>query len=426
MKNLLKILPLKRIHVIIVLPLIFACACTSQSDVIDDEIDPNERGWIELEQDTRAVAENLQDFYLNYTLDAIKYVDSNNEILSKNTVVSPLSASMVLAMLANGVDDEAKSEILEYLGVNDLNDLNGLSEILLSKLPTADNRTEMKIANAIWVNEGYKLNQDFSSLINLTYQGEINYADFNEGKKTANAINKWCSAKTNGLIPEMFDEIDPLSMAILLNAVFFKGKWRDETFLKENTKKETFNGLNKTTEVDMMHATHAMRNYFANDSFEIFYLPFGNRSFSFIGIVPREGISLEEATRLLTDEEIASLKENTVYCMLAVDMPKFKVENELKLNDIFKIGGLESVCESIDMKMFQEEVAGSIFFKQAANLEIDESGAKLAAVTSGDISTAAPIIPGSEQHVRLDRPFYFFIQENSTGACLLSGMITDI
>ncbi|MDE6096114.1 MAG: hypothetical protein K2G52_07995 [Muribaculaceae bacterium] len=35
-------------------------------------------------------------------------------------------------------------------------------------------------------------------------------------------------------------------------------------------------------------------------------------------------------------------------------------------------------------------------------------------------------VPGSEQHVRLDRPFFFFIQENSTGACLLSGRITDI
>lgn len=406
--------------------MIFACACSSQSEVIDDELNPDETANIVLNGETRAAADNLHKFYIKYTLDAIKYVDSNNEILSKNTIVSPLSTSMVLAMLANGVDNDAKSEILDYLGVKNLNSLNNLSEILLSELPVADKRAEMKIANAIWVNNHYKLNQDYTSLINLSYQGEINNADFGNGKKVADAINKWCSVKTDGLIRKMFDTVDPSSMVILLNAVFFKGKWRDETFLKENTKKETFNGLNKTTEVDMMHATHAMRNYFADDSFEIFYLPFGNRSFSFIGIVPREGISLEEATRLLTDEEIASLKENTVYCMLAVDMPKFKVENELKLNDIFKTGGLESVCESIDMKMFQEEVAGSIFFKQAANLEIDESGAKLAAVTSGDISTAAPIIPGSEQHVRLDRPFYFFIQENSTGACLLSGMITDI
>lgn len=425
MKNLLKILPLKRIHVIIVLPLIFACACTSQSDVIDDEIDPNERGWIELEQETRAVAENLQDFYLNYTLDAIKYVDSNNEILSKNTVVSPLSASMVLAMLANGVDDEAKSEILEYLGVNDLNDLNGLSEILLSKLPTADNRTEMKIANAIWVNEGYKLNQDFSSLINLSYQGEINYADFNEGKKTANAINKWCSAKTNGLIPEMFDEIDPLSMAILLNAVFFKGKWHDEIFLKENTKKEMFHGIKGSKEVDMMHASSKSRLYNADDSFEIFYLHFGNCAFSFIGIVPREGISSNEAIRLLTPEKIRDLQGNMVECDLAVDMPRFKIENKLRLDDIFKAGGLEGIFRGLDVTMFEKETAGRIRFNQAANLEIDENGAKLAAVTSGELNESAPAL-GSKQHVRLDRPFFFFIRENGSRACLLSGRIADL
>lgn len=421
----MKLNPYKLNKFIFLLPLFFACACTSQSDVIDDELDRDEHTEIVLTGDTRSAADNLRDFYINYTLDAIKYVDSNDEILSKNTVVSPLSASMVLAMLANGVDDEVKSEILEYLGVNDLNDLNGLSEILLSQLPTVDKRTEMKIANAIWVNKDYKLNQDFSSLINLSYQGEINYADFNKGKETANAINKWCSAKTNGLIPEMFDEIDPSSMAILLNAVFFKGKWRDETFLKENTKKEMFHGINGSKEVDMMHASHKSRLYNSDDSFEIFYLPFGNRSFSFIGIVPREGISVNEAIQLLTPGAIQDLQDNAVECDLAVDMPRFKAGNELSLDDIFKAGGLDGIFSGLDVTMFEKETSGAIRFKQAANLEIDETGAKLAAVTSGELDLLAPIA-GSKQYVRLDRPFFFFIRENSTGACLLSGRIADL
>lgn len=406
--------------------MIFACACSSQSDEFEKDFQPNDRVDIVLEGETRAAADNLHSFYLNFTLDAIKYVDSDNLNTSKNTIVSPLSASMVLSMLANGVDNDTKSEILDYLGVENLNSLNELSEILLSKLPTADNRTEMKIANAIWVNNSFRLNQDYSSLIKLSYQGEVNNADFGNGKKVADAINKWCSGKTNGLISKMFDSVDPSSMAILLNAVFFKGEWYEKTFLTENTKKEMFNGSQKRTEVEMMHSYHERRSYYADDFFEIFYLPFGNTSFSFIGIVPREGVSLNEATRLLTDEKIITLKENTVSCMLAVDMPRFKVKSELKLNDIFKAGGMAKIGDSMDLQMFEGDVAGSIFFKQAANLEIDEAGAKLGAVTSGDISTALPIIPGSEQHVRLDRPFYFFIQENSTGACLLSGRITDI
>lgn len=410
---------------ILLLPLIFACACTSQSEVVDKELDPDEHEEIVLTGETRAVADNLHNFYINYTLDAIRHVDSNDEILSKNTIVSPISASMVLAMLANGVDDKAKLEILDYLGVKNLNALNSLSEILISQLPTVDKRSEMKIANAVWVNNDYKLNQDFSSLINLSYQGEINYADFDNIKKTTDAINKWCSAKTNGLISEMFENVDPSNMAILINAVFFKGKWRDETFLKENTKKELFHGIKESKEVDMMYASHEMRSYNADDDFEIFYLPFGNRSFSFIGIVPREGISDNEAIQLLTAEKIQDLQDNIVGCNLAVNLPRFKVENELKLDNIFKAGGLEHIFNNLDIKMFEKETSGTIHFKQAANLEIDETGAKLAAVTSGELDSSAPA-PGSKQHVRLNRPFFFFIRENSTGAYLLSGRIAEL
>lgn len=406
--------------------MLFACACSSQSEEPEKDIQPNERVDIILEGETRSTADNLHHFYSSYTLDAIKYVDSDNNIPSKNAIVSPLSASMVLSMLANGTDNDTKTEILDYLGVESLNSLNNLAQILLSKLPSADNRTEMKIANALWVNKNYKLNRDYTSLINISYHGEINNADFGKGKSVADAINSWCSGKTNGMITKMFESVDPSSMAILLNAVSFKGEWHKETFLVDNTQKEMFHGSQKTTEVDMMRSYHELRSYYADDSFEIFYLPFGNTSFSFIGIVPREGISLDDATRLLSAEEIEFLKSNTVDCMLAVDMPRFKVKSELKLNDVFKAGGMERLCGSIDLKMFEEDMAGSIFFKQAANLEIDEAGAKLAAVTSGDLSTSLPILPGSEQHVRLDRPFFFFIQENSTGACLLSGRITDI
>ncbi|MDE6443017.1 MAG: hypothetical protein K2K64_01150, partial [Muribaculaceae bacterium] len=77
--------------------------------------------------------------------------------------------------------------------------------------------------------------------------------------------------------------------------------------------------------------------------------------------------------------------------------------------------------------MFTPAEAGAITMTQTTSFEIDENGATAAAVSDGEMSfTAEPIDPNKEYTMVFDRPFYFFIREVSTGACLLSGFIADL
>ncbi|MCM1139590.1 MAG: hypothetical protein NC453_13550, partial [Muribaculum sp.] len=56
---------------------------------------------------------------------------------------------------------------------------------------------------------------------------------------------------------------------------------------------------------------------------------------------------------------------------------------------------------------------------------IDEAGVEAAAAT--EITGWSSAMPGAEPTFRMvDQPFYFFITEYSTGACLLSGRIADL
>lgn len=89
--------------------------CNSENE--PDVIAPNERVDIALDQNTRSAADNLKEFYVNFTTDAVGYVDADDDMRTGNVAVSPLSASMVLAMVANGVSGETQREITEYLGV---------------------------------------------------------------------------------------------------------------------------------------------------------------------------------------------------------------------------------------------------------------------------------------------------------------------
>ncbi len=400
-------------------------ACTSEN--VPEEIIPNDQADIMLTNETRAAAENLKDFYVDFTTDAVRYVDSSNKTETGNVIVSPLSACMVLSMIANGVEGDVRKEVETFLGVTDMSALNSLANILLSELPRADNLSDLKIANAIWVNNQYKLTQAFSGLMAQDYQAEIRYENFvGNSSKALNGINSWCSDKTGGLIKEMLDQLDPQSLAVLLNAIYFKGVWANKAFLKENTKVKTFHGVSGDSEVDMMCTVGERRKYSADEHFEAFSIDFGNTAFSLMVVLPKESVSVTEANGLLTSKKFSKLENEMRLENLTVYLPKFQLESRLKLNDILSQGKLSGLTERLTFNMFDPASTGEVDYRQSSSLEIDESGAKLAAATSGEIIYGALDNPNPEIRIEVNRPFYFFLKEKSTGACLLSGRLTDL
>ncbi len=73
-------------------------ACSDDNDQSEIET----RRPIELSQQTRATAGDLLEFYVNFTIDMAKSGDA--DIKNENIAVSPISAAMVFAMTANGIE----------------------------------------------------------------------------------------------------------------------------------------------------------------------------------------------------------------------------------------------------------------------------------------------------------------------------------
>ena len=398
--------------------------CNSENE--PERVVPNMRESIELNTDTRSAANELKDFYVQFTTDAVKYAASQTDI--DNVIVSPVSAAILLSMIANGVEADTQKEITDYLGVTDLSALNTLSNILLTELPKVDNQTDFGLANSIWINSTYAtLTPAYTNLMKSDYMADVRYEKFNDDAKLLKKINDWCSDKTNGQIKTMPTQLSSDQLAILLNAMKFKGVWEEKTFLKENTTKETFHGASRVNDVEMMHSPHKDRYYAADDNFELFYFFFGNSAFYFTVVLPNENLSLTDANELLTTREIRKLQKEAVRCQLEVYLPKFKVNSKLKLDNVLTAGQLAGLKGTMAFNMFEPHQTGQIEFNQASSLDIDETGAIGASVSSGELIAYAPeIIPGGEYTVKVNRPFYFFIREISTGACILSGRISDL
>lgn len=406
--------------------LLLLTACSSEEDLSNRT--PEEWKRIELSDNTRAAAKDLKDFYVSFTTDAVRYADSSDDSESKNVVVSPLSAYILLAMVANGVDSDVQKEITEYLGSSDIESLNELASILLTELPKTDKTSDVRIANSVWIHNRLNFSDEYVSILDSYYAAEKGSLDFSgNSKKALTTLNTWCSKHTDGLINRMFDKIDPATLAVLLNAMYYRGIWADEKeFMPENTIKDTFKGINGEKTVAMMQSWHKKRYYYADDDFESFNLYFGNGAFSLQIVLPSEELTLEEANKLLTQNLLDKFSKERVEVSLKVQIPKFKVNHSAKLNDIFAMAGIQNLNNVVNLKIFDRAESGSFTFRQSAAFEIDEKGIIVAAVSSGEQGFMAPLIPGGEYTVKIDRPFYFFLRDASTGACLLSGRIADL
>ncbi len=133
-------------------------ACSDDNDQSEIET----RRPIELSQQTRATAGDLLEFYVNFTIDMAKSGDA--DIKNENIAVSPISAAMVFAMTANGIEGSNQKEYLEYLGTSDLNALNSLCTSLISQLPEADKKVSLNLANSIWANKCFDHNSQSTSI----------------------------------------------------------------------------------------------------------------------------------------------------------------------------------------------------------------------------------------------------------------------
>ena len=175
--------------------------------------------------DSVSAAPDLASFA--YTLFSTLTTSPNsNASYETNVLISPFSIASALALIVAGatVDSLCQTQLLTVLGIESHIEIPLLSKLLLSS-PKESSGVELSIANGIWT--GSSTSIDGSSSIKDSYV-EIIRKDHNAIadvlSKTYDPINKYVSDKTGGLIQDLLSgEVDPLTVAVLVNAVYFKG-----------------------------------------------------------------------------------------------------------------------------------------------------------------------------------------------------------
>ena len=334
----------------------------------------------------------------------------------ENVICSPLSAQVLLSMLANVTEPESAAEIYSALGCTDKELLNSMNVKLMGAMKNASPVT-FKPANALWYDTQFTLSDAGKDLISGNYAPEVFARDFSGG--IIGEINKWCAERTENLITKLFDEGEELKVFALLNALYFYGPWADEFDVNE-TRDKDFYGESGTTSVKMMHNEGHVGVFVDRETM----LPTGvelkckGSQYVVDYIMPHEGQSLDDFISAENIRQVFTMmgSDNAVYLIPKMKLTPGRIDLKEALADL----GIAKVYDSESIRMFTSPVSLNAIYQKSA-VEIDEKGAKAASVTGSGLVTA-PLM----MSVVIDRPFVMLIREVSTGTILFAGAVRNL
>ena len=337
----------------------------------------------------------------------------------KNLFFSPTSIKAAFAMAFEGANGQTQQEFESVFGFEEDNakfikELNQL-------------KSSAQISNAVWILDDYSIRPTYTRLMKDLFDAPPQFTDFeNEPAESAQKINDWISKSTQGMIKNMVTPgaVVDFKMA-LVNAIYFKQNWK-KPFTERHTMKDDFNNSDgTTTQVDMMRATDGYRAFEGRQE-KVIELPYEDDKTSMIIVLPHQ------INRYSLDaKKYETLCNQLNWQKVQLKLPKFTFETptfELK-GMLTQLGLKQAFRNDADfsgMRVEKDLKIGTALHK--AKIVVNEKGTKAAAVTVIGMvqTTSAAPRPDPIMELTVDKPFFYIIKDNASGAILFMGRMNTM
>ncbi|MDO3409484.1 serpin family protein [Saccharibacillus sp. CPCC 101409] len=373
-----------------------------------------------------ALARSMNAFALNFygMLDR----EPGEESTGPNRMVSPAGIAIALSMLKAGARGDSDRELDKVLKLNGLSGeaLDSAQLVMREMLRGYDPSIRMDIANSIWSREGFALKPDYVNTLQKDYGARAEALDF-DSARAAETMNAWAAENTAGKIEQVIAApIDPDAVLFLMNAMYFKGSWT-QPFEAEQTQDLPFTtAAGEETTVPTM-AQQGEYDYLDAEGFQAIRLPYGESgNFGMVLALPDEDSSLDAFKRKYLPR-FGKWSKQLDDAQGRVELPKFKLEDSLKLNDALIALGMPSVFDAskAELEGIGEARAGRLYVSKVGHdtfIEVNEEGTEAVAVTSITVEDGAA--PGGRPfELRLNRPFFFAITDKTTDLIVFMGEV---
>ncbi|KAF2893334.1 hypothetical protein ILUMI_12838 [Ignelater luminosus] len=331
-----------------------------------------------------------------------------------NVLICPLSAEIILALTYAGARGETAKQMASGLRLPDSSEQIQKIFTKLAQDLNSEQTYTLNSANKVYVKHGYPINQQFKDVAVKAFNADIQNIDFSKTKEAADEINKWVSDKTQNYIQNLLSpaDINSATRAVLVNALFFQGKWSVpfETYL--TAKKPFYLNANDHIDVDMMTMVSLLNYYeWPEVDAKVLEMPYEGNDVSMTFVLPNEKEGLHRI-----EENLEKVLESPKYTRISVDVsiPRFKIETSIKLIPILQALGIkDAFTGNADFSGLGSKPLKIDEVVQKNFVEVDEQGTKAASATGVFVGLSAFPIPKVQVTFTADHPFLYYIKKGN-------------
>lgn len=356
-----------------------------------------------------------------------------------NTFISPLSILFALALAQNGAAGTTLDELAAITGLG-TDELNSYLGAYARYLETGDmdgigtddeGAMPLHLANSIWIREtkSLEVRDDYLATCANELDASVFSAPFDT--TTIDDINAWVDEHTNHMIEQLISEIPDTARLYLINALAFEDAWEDP-YDEASVEDAIFTCEDGGTQtVRMMYSYEG--TYVENEQFQGFIKPYVDYRYAFVGLLPREGVSLTDAVAALDGPALEALLQPVMNAEANAGLPKFRLEYQVELTDTLRTLGVNAAFdpELADFAPMDTDEDGPLYIGQVLHktfIDVNEEGTRAAAATSigMEAGASAPMDEPVVYNVILDRPFAYLIIDNQVGLPVFAGTMLAI
>ncbi|HET6877029.1 MAG TPA: serpin family protein [Jatrophihabitans sp.] len=347
---------------------------------------------------------------------------------SQNLTVSPASLALALSMLENGAAGRTRTEIAAALQASGLSlaEQNAGWRALVASWADAAKSDGFSLAsaNAVWMQRGFPVRKQFLDALIQNYGAGVWQTDFAQHMaESLQAIDDWCAQHTNGKITKLFDSLDPATVLVLADAVYFRAEWQTP-FLSDRTSDAPFTTADgRTVRVPTMRSSELSAPAAVTPGYSAVQLPYRGGRFAALAIMPT-GQSLGSFVTSLTPDRLAQITSSLIGGNVDLTMPRFTTTSTLdSLPEALHALGMHSAFgPGADFSALSPQAVSVGQVVQRDFLSVTEKGTEAAAVTGIGVVTSIAV---PQRVVHLDHPFLFLVRDVKTGAVLFASEVMD-
>lgn len=353
---------------------------------------------------------------------AVRLLQAGDEP-GENVLFSPVCLLYALSMTANGADGDTLDQMEDTLN-SSVSYLNSSLQTYRAALPQAED-CRLHLANSLWLADDDRLavKPEFLEVCKTKYGAEVQTIPFDDS--APGKVNRWVDENTDGMIPEILDEVSDTAVMYLLSAMAFDAEWEQKYFSTQPGVFTTETG--EAREAEILYGHEEL--YLEDDRATGFLEPYADTRYAFAVLLPNEGVELNEYIASLDGGALYDLLNNPQEVTVQTAMPQFEIAYSTDLSDVLAEMGMPDAFDPdrADFSRMGDTKTDMLYISRVLHktfLSVTPRGTRAGAASLVEMDFAG-LPPTPTKQVILDRPFVYMILDRDAGVPLFLGVLRD-